>query len=181
MPSGPLPTTPARSTPRSRAYLRTGGLARGAGGSADTSGTGSGSAAARRRRRDATGSSRGPYPTRFGSSPSVPSSISTIAVPTSTVAPSGTSRLLTVPANGDGNSTSDFAVSISTSTSLTSTSWPASTRQETISASRSPSPGSGNRNWRFIFHLPQKARERSTASRMRSADGRNSRSTRAGG
>ena len=49
----------------------------------------------------------------------------------------------TVPANGDGSSTSDFAVSISTSTSLTATVSPGATRQDTISASVRPSPTSG--------------------------------------
>jgi hypothetical protein len=39
-----------------------------------------------------------------------------IGVPTSTVVPSSASSSVTVPANGDGSSTSDFAVSISTST-----------------------------------------------------------------
>ena len=73
------------------------------------------------------------------------SPIEMIAVPTATVSPSGTRRAVTVPAYGDGSSTSDFAVSISTTMSLISMTSPSLTRQETISASVSPSPTSGSR------------------------------------
>src|SRR4051794_22492159 len=69
-----------------------------------------------------------------------------IGVPTSTVEPSSTSSAVTVPANGDGNSTSDFAVSISTSTWLMVTVSPALTFHDTISASVRPSPTSGSGN-----------------------------------
>ncbi len=68
-----------------------------------------------------------------------------IGVPTGTISPSGTSRPVTVPAYGDGSSTSDFAVSISTTMSLISTVSPTFTFQDTISASVRPSPTSGSR------------------------------------
>ena len=68
-----------------------------------------------------------------------------IGVPTGTVSPSGTSRAVTVPAYGEGSSTSDFAVSISTTMSLISMTSPSLTRQDTISASVRPSPTSGSR------------------------------------
>ena len=48
-----------------------------------------------------------------------PEATAMIGVPTATVSPSGTSSADTVPAYGDGSSTSDFAVSISTTMSLT--------------------------------------------------------------
>src|SRR4051794_21151303 len=67
-----------------------------------------------------------------------------IGVPTATVSPSGTIRACTVPANGEGSSTSDLAVSISTTTSLTLMTSPTLTFQVTISASVSPSPTSGS-------------------------------------
>ena len=73
------------------------------------------------------------------------SPIEMIAVPTSTVSPSLTSRAVTVPAYGEGSSTRDLAVSISTTMSLISMTSPSLTRQETISASVSPSPTSGSR------------------------------------
>ena len=60
--------------------------------------------------------------------------------------PSGTSRSVTTPSNGQGSSTSDFAVSISTMTWLTVTESPGFTFQETMSASVSPSPTSGSLN-----------------------------------
>ena len=68
-----------------------------------------------------------------------------IGVPTATVSPSATSRAVTVPAYGEGSSTSDLAVSISTTMSLISIVSPSLTRQETISASVRPSPTSGSR------------------------------------
>ena len=71
-----------------------------------------------------------------------------IGVPTATVSPSGTISSATVPPNGQGSSTSDFAVSISTTMSLTLTASPGLTFQETISASVSPSPTSGSLNSR---------------------------------
>ena len=78
-------------------------------------------------------------------STSAPSELTEMmGVPTSTVCPSSTSRAETVPANGDGSSTSDFAVSISTRTWLMTTVSPALTFHETISASVSPSPTSGS-------------------------------------
>ena len=67
-----------------------------------------------------------------------------IGVPTGTVSPSGTSRAVTVPAYGDGSSTSDLAVSISTTMSLTVMTSPTFTFQVTISASVRPSPTSGS-------------------------------------
>ena len=73
------------------------------------------------------------------------SPIEMIGVPTGTVSPSGTSRAVTVPAYGEGSSTSDLAVSISTTMSLISIVSPSLTRQETISASVRPSPTSGSR------------------------------------
>src|SRR5580698_8050434 len=76
--------------------------------------------------------------------PDVPTRIMT--VPTSTVSPSATRIAETVPANGDGSSTSDLAVSISTSTWLISTVSPVFTFHATISASVRPSPTSGSRN-----------------------------------
>lgn len=54
-----------------------------------------------------------------------------IGVPTSTVFPRGTSSSTTVPACGEGSSTSDLAVSISQTTSLTATVSPGATRQVT--------------------------------------------------
>ena len=75
-----------------------------------------------------------------------PDSTRMIGRPTSTVSPSATSRPVTVPANGDGSSTSDFAVSISTRTWSTATSSPIATRHWTISASLRPSPTSGRGN-----------------------------------
>ena len=69
-----------------------------------------------------------------------------IGVPTGTVSPSGTSRSSTVPAYGDGSSTSDLAVSISTTMSLTLMTSPTLTFQVTISASVRPSPTSGSLN-----------------------------------
>ena len=47
-----------------------------------------------------------------------------IGVPTGTVCPGSTSSAATVPANGDGSSTTDLADSTSTSTSLTATASP---------------------------------------------------------
>ncbi|MCB5292573.1 hypothetical protein BJQ90_02009 [Arthrobacter sp. SO3] len=77
-----------------------------------------------------------------------------IGVPTSTVRPSGTSSSVTVPANGEGSSTRDFAVSISHRTSLMATVSPGLTFQATISASVSPSPTSGRLNlWRVMLSL----------------------------
>ncbi len=81
-----------------------------------------------------------------------------IAVPTSTVSPSPTSRADTVPANGDGSSTSDLAVSISTSTWLTSTTSPGFTFHDTISASVRPSPTSGSRNSESAIVHPSPSR-----------------------
>ena len=72
------------------------------------------------------------------------SPIEMIGVPTGTVSPSGTSSAVTVPAYGEGSSTSDLAVSISTTTSLMPTVSPTATFQVTISASVSPSPTSGS-------------------------------------
>ena len=69
-----------------------------------------------------------------------------IGVPTGTVSPSATSSASTVPAYGDGSSTSDLAVSISTMMSLISTVSPTLTFQVTISASVRPSPTSGSLN-----------------------------------
>ena len=51
---------------------------------------------------------------------------------------------MTVPAYGDGSSTSDLAVSISTTMSLISMTSPTLTFQATISASVRPSPTSGS-------------------------------------
>ncbi|OPZ54574.1 MAG: hypothetical protein BWY91_01599 [bacterium ADurb.BinA028] len=86
------------------------------------------------------------------------SSMAMIALPTSTVAPSGASSAATVPAQGMGNSTSDLAVSISTTMSLTFTTSPTATRQVTISASVRPSPGSGRRNSRTLTSQPLSVR-----------------------
>ena len=69
-----------------------------------------------------------------------------IGVPTGTVSPSATSSACTVPAYGDGSSTSDLAVSISTMMSLTLMVSPTLTFQVTISASVRPSPTSGSLN-----------------------------------
>src|SRR3712207_7423006 len=79
-----------------------------------------------------------------GDAGSAGSPIAMIGVPTGTVSPSGTSSAVTVPAYGDGSSTSDLAVSISTTTSLTPIASPTETFQATISASVSPSPTSGS-------------------------------------
>jgi len=73
-----------------------------------------------------------------------------IGVPTSTVVPSATRIAVTVPAKGDGSSTSDFAVSISTSTWFTMISSPGLTFQATISASVRPSPTSGRVNSELV-------------------------------
>src|SRR4051794_36627482 len=69
-----------------------------------------------------------------------------IGLPTSTVSPSAASSSVTVPANGDGSSTSDLAVSISTRTWFTVTVSPGLTFHWTISASVRPSPTSGSGN-----------------------------------
>src|SRR3569623_80732 len=69
-----------------------------------------------------------------------------IGVPTGMVSPSGTISFCTMPANGDGSSTSDLAVSISTRTWLMATVSPSLTFQVTISASVRPSPTSGSLN-----------------------------------
>ena len=53
---------------------------------------------------------------------------------------------MTVPAYGDGSSTSDLAVSISTTMSLTDDLSPTLTFHVTISASVRPSPTSGSLN-----------------------------------
>ncbi len=76
-----------------------------------------------------------------------------IGVPTSTIAPSLTSRLSTTPVKGDGSSTSDFAVSISTSTWFTVTRSPGATFHDTISASVRPSPTSGSRNSSLLIRV----------------------------
>ena len=68
-----------------------------------------------------------------------------IGVPTAIVSPSLTSRAVTVPAYGEGSSTSDLAVSISTTMSLIAMTSPTLTFQATISASVRPSPTSGRR------------------------------------
>src|SRR6476659_2424451 len=95
------------------------------------------------------------------SSPPRPSSIEMMGVPTSIVWPTSTSRSLTVPAQGMGSSTSDFAVSISRTTSLTFTVSPGATFHSTISASTRPSPGSGRWNILIaIWSQPFSVRER---------------------
>ncbi len=66
-----------------------------------------------------------------------------IGAPTSTVCPGATSSEVTLPANGDGNSTAAFAVSISTRIWFTPTWSPGATRHPRISASVRPSPTSG--------------------------------------
>src|SRR5699024_7333599 len=168
-PPGPVPGTRARSTPKSFASLRTGGLANTPlslrGRLAGSSGAG-----ALRARRVAVGTFV-PYPTSTsplasplplasasasslaisagaagGSSagPVGSRSIVTMGVPTSTVSPTSASSSVTIPACGLGSSTRDLAVSISTRTSLTSTRSPTAIFQSTISASVSPSPTSGS-------------------------------------
>src|SRR4051794_38885418 len=116
-----------------------------------------------------------------------------IGVPTGTVSPSGTCSACTVPAYGEGSSTSDLAVSISTTTSLTLMTSPTLTFQVTISASVRPSPTSGSlysgtwyssSAWSRQARpagADQKASERSTASRTRSRSGSHSSSIRLGG
>src|SRR5271166_6083282 len=69
-----------------------------------------------------------------------------IGVPTSAVAPSGTSRSATTPAYGLGSSTTALAVSISTMIWLTVTVSPGCTCHLTMSASVRPSPTSGSLN-----------------------------------
>jgi hypothetical protein len=71
-----------------------------------------------------------------------------IAVPVSTVAPSGCSREITTPAYGEGISTAAFAVSTSTIGSLILTVSPGATSHLRISPSVSPSPRSGDLNSR---------------------------------
>ena len=85
-----------------------------------------------------------------GSAVAAPDDTVMIGVPTSTVSPSLTRMAVTVPAKGDGSSTSDFAVSISTSTWLTVITSPGLTFQATISASVSPSPTSGRVNSELV-------------------------------
>ena len=104
-----------------------------------------------------------------------------IGVPTATVSPSGTSRPVTVPAYGDGSSTSDLAVSISTTMSLMAMTSPTLTFQVTISASVRPSPTSGSLYSGIGIPSGQKASERSTASSTRSRSGSHSSSMREGG
>ena len=69
-----------------------------------------------------------------------------IGMPTPTVSPSLARSCSTVPENGQGSSTIDFAVSISQITWFTVTVSPGATFQETISASVRPSPTSGKLN-----------------------------------
>ena len=91
-----------------------------------------------------------------------------IGVPTGTVSPSGTSSAVTMPAYGEGSSTSDLAVSISTTMSLISTVSPSLTRQETISASVRPSRrrGAGSRP-RLLLSTRAIGRRRRAAGRGR--------------
>src|SRR5690606_11529928 len=65
--------------------------------------------------------------------------------PTASVSPSAPPRATTVPAYGDGTSTSAFAVSTVHSGWLSATRSPAATCQATMVASSSPSPRSGTR------------------------------------
>src|SRR3954453_14156304 len=106
-----------------------------------------------------------------------------IGVPTGTVSPSGTCRACTVPAYGEGSSTSDLAVSISTTMSLTLMTSPTLTFQVTISASVRPSPTSGSlkSGTAVLLGDDQYASERSTASSTRSRSGSHSSSIRLGG
>ncbi len=148
-PSAPVGVTVVRSTPRSRASLRIGGLA------ITPAEERTGRSAGLRRRE--TASPPLPYPTSTdpdaaagasgaaGAGAAASASVRNvmIGVPTSIVRPSSTSSSPTMPACGDGSSTRDFAVSISQITSLTATASPGATFQATISASVRPSPTSG--------------------------------------
>src|SRR6266545_1264898 len=126
-PWGPLPLSDSRSTPSSRATLRTSGVARPLpAGFGDCAWVGAASA-------------RGGPPS--GSPP-----ITTSTVPTGTTFPSSTRIRVTFPAAGDGISTVVLSVWISTSGSSSATSWPSDTSQRAISPSVSPSPRSGSLN-----------------------------------
>ncbi len=109
-----------------------------------------------------------------------PSPIAMIGVPTGTVSPSGTISSCTVPANGDGSSTSDFAVSISTTMSLMATVSPSLTLQVTISASVRPSPTSGSLNSAMGVLLRSRACGRRRRARGRGRGGSPPRSATAG-
>ncbi len=111
-----------------------------------------------------------------------------IAVPTSTVAPSGKNSCSTTPVNGIGSSTAALAVSTSQTTCPSVTVSPGLTYQLRISASVRPSPTSGILNSRsertsVVISAPrdQYANARSTASSTRSRSGRKDSSTRDGG
>ena len=132
-PPGPDPGTVVRSTPDSRASLRTAGTALTAPlcwGSRVVGG--GGVALATPAALEAHGSAGSPT--------------TNSTAPTSMVSPGPPPWKSTVPAKGEVISTMDLAVSTSTTTWSTATSSPRATCQITISASVSPSPMSGSRN-----------------------------------
>ena len=154
-PSLPDPFTASISTPRSRASLRTGGVASARAGCSGWSGASSSRRPILRFLRRFDPPSSGPYPTRtslrpvFGAS----SVVSTVMIvePTATFAPTSPKIFSTVPAKGDGISTSAFSVSTSTIGWFSSIVSPSFTSHCTISASVSPSPRSGSLKSRALI------------------------------
>src|SRR5215212_3038364 len=129
---GPVPVMDARSTPSSRAILRTSGVAR----TLASSGAAASCCGA--------GSARGCSSATVGVAPSSP--MTTRTVPTGTIWPSSTRICATFPAAGDGISTVVLSVCTPTSGSSSATSGPTETSQRAISPSVRPSPRSGSLN-----------------------------------
>ena len=175
-PAGPLPRTPLRSTPASRARRRTAGLASalppalcagaetaGSGAGAEIDGTGGGAtgavaaagAGAAAGSGEGSGSGSGAAFSAgsvAGESPSPSNSIRT--APTATISPTPPCSAVISPSCGEGIVTVALSVITSTKASSSATLSPTETCHCTTSPSTTPSPISGNLNTRFVIFIP---------------------------
>ena len=137
-PSGPLPRTPARSTPNRAARARTAGAAVAAARSTPFVVGGAGSPGAVM----TAGSGAGGGAASASAATSV--SMRTMSAPTATMSPTSAPSQRTTPCTGDGSSTVALSVITSTRTSSSLIESPTLTCHSTISASATPSPTSGS-------------------------------------
>jgi hypothetical protein len=151
-PAGPLPATEVRSTPASRALMRTAGLASGrspgtrgvtgAGGAAAT-GAGAGAAAGAEA---ASGSDAGAAASVADALPFPSTSNSMHIAPTGRMSPTSPTRLTTTPLTGEGISTVALSVMTDRMGWSSVTVSPTATIHSTTSPSTTPSPMSGSLN-----------------------------------
>ena len=154
-PAGPLPATVVRSTPASRALMRTAGLASGrrpgtrgvtgAGGAAAGAGAGAGSGAAAGAGA-ASGSGAGAAASVAEALPSPSTSNSMHIAPTGRMSPTSPMRLTTTPLTGEGISTVALSVITDRMGWSSVTVSPTATIHSTTSPSTTPSPMSGSLN-----------------------------------